>query len=338
MDFSFGIISYNSQDTIIETLESIRYQVENYGRMHTSYLIICDDCSQDDTIVIIKKWLEGYENLFQEVKLLQTEKNSGICIKYRLMVENISTEHFIPLAGDDLICSENVYDKMATLNEDEVRIYFPISFSGSEININPFELEQHLYYLKKKHTNKRDLQCLETLRPYSSVDVCLLKRHYSKECLNYICNYKNLEDDTSLYYIFKNNKKVKLNFLMEPLVLYRRSEKSLTRVVNSSSQLAFLDDLYKFKKNLFKSECNFFVKIFLLMISWDCFLMKHRFDASKCIDRKIMKFLRNFISRRTRKMKDYRGCLDLYYQKVREQNNYLAEIQKSAKEFLINKT
>lgn len=37
MDFLFGIISYNSQDTIIETLESIRYQVENYGRMHTSY-------------------------------------------------------------------------------------------------------------------------------------------------------------------------------------------------------------------------------------------------------------------------------------------------------------
>lgn len=337
MDFSFGIISYNSQDTIIETLESIRYQVENYGRIHTSYLVICDDCSQDNTVLIIKKWLEDYGGIFKEVKLLQTEENSGICVNYRLMVENISTEHFIPLAGDDLICSENVYDKIADIKENEIRTYFPLSFCDSVILDNNFDMKQHLFFSKFKHTNKKDLKCLIILRPYISPDICFLKRHYSKECMDFICNYTNFEDDTSLYFILKNNKKIKFKFVNEPLVLYRRSEKSITKVVGSASQILFLDDLYIFKKYMFKHEKNIFVKSFLLMMVWECFLMKHRFSASKCLNRKIKKLIQNYIVKRARKMNNYNEYMDLCNEKIQQQSVYLEEIQKSAKEFIKNK-
>ena len=32
MDFSFGVMTYNSSDYVLETLESIKYQVLNYGK------------------------------------------------------------------------------------------------------------------------------------------------------------------------------------------------------------------------------------------------------------------------------------------------------------------
>lgn len=334
MEFSYGIVTYNSQNTIIETLESIRYQVAKYGGLHKNYLIISDDCSSDDTLDLVAKWIEKYGHIFDKISVEKTVENGGLCRNYAQMFEYISTNHFIQLAGDDLISSENVYDKLSTLDENELRVHLIVDFSDSAVWNKPENMIKQLYYSKYKHTNKRDIVLLETLSPYASVEIVFLKQHYTKECMEYIKNYRNFEDDTSFYYVLRNNKDVKFRFVMTPIVLYRREEKSLTKMVDTSSQIAFLDDLYRYRKETFRKEKNIFVKIYLYMMLWDNFLMKHRFDASRCIDRKIKKAIEQIQNKKIQKDSQLMEYLENYKRIIARENEHLKLIQKNAMIFL----
>lgn len=334
MEFSYGIVTYNSQTTIIETLESIRYQVTKYGGMHKNYLIISDDCSSDDTLVLVDRWIEKYGYIFEKISVEKTLKNSGLCRNYAKMIENICTNHFIQLSGDDVISSENVYETVGLVHQNELQVHLTLEFSDSTVWNKPENMKKQLYYSKYKHTNKRDITLLETLSPYASVEIVFLKQHYTKECMEYIKNYRNFEDDTSFYYVLRNNKDVKFRFVMTPLVLYRREENSLTKMIDTASQISFLDDLYKFKKEAFKNENNVFFKVFLWCILWDTFLMKHRFDASKCIDRRIIKYIEQRQSKKVQKDSQLTEYLENYKRIVERENEYLNLIQNNAMIFL----
>ena len=73
--FTFVTITYNHEKYIIEHLESIRYQIENFSEGKKMNLIISDDGSMDDTMLFAQKWVERNRFLFSEVELLTSEKN-----------------------------------------------------------------------------------------------------------------------------------------------------------------------------------------------------------------------------------------------------------------------
>ena len=335
-EFTFGIVTYNSERTVVETLESIKYQIEHFGNGIVSYLVLSDDCSTDRTLYIVREWLKNNNTLFRETSILTATYNSGLCVNYAQMVCHIKTEHFIQIAGDDLISSENIYEKLSTLGENELRVHLTLKFCGTSISNDPKDLRRQLFYSKYKHTNRRDIVLLETLSPYSTVEICLFKKHYSDACMEYIKNYRNFEDDTSLYYVLKNNQDVTFRFVMTPIILYRREEKSLTKMVDTTSQIAFLDDLYRFRKETFKREKNIFVKILLGLMLWDNFLMKHRFDASKCLDRKIKRLIEQRNDINIKKNKELSEYLAMYNKTIKRETDYLKEIQNYAIDFLKN--
>ena len=65
---SVCVITYNSSKYVLETLESIRMQ--SYQNIE---LIICDDCSKDDTVEICKRWIQSYSARFINVLLIEAE-------------------------------------------------------------------------------------------------------------------------------------------------------------------------------------------------------------------------------------------------------------------------
>ena len=71
--FGFITITYNHEKYIIEHLESIKFQIESYS-LNEVTLLVCDDCSTDNTIELISKWTSKYEWLFKDIQIIRSDK------------------------------------------------------------------------------------------------------------------------------------------------------------------------------------------------------------------------------------------------------------------------
>lgn len=95
---SVVVITYNSAKTVIETLDSIKAQT--YRNLE---LIISDDCSKDDTIDLVSKWLDDNKTLFVNAQLVTTDKNTGVAGNINRGVYKSHGEWIKSIAGDDLL-------------------------------------------------------------------------------------------------------------------------------------------------------------------------------------------------------------------------------------------
>ena len=332
-EFTFGVLTYNSEPTVIETLESIKYQIENHGYGIKFYLIISDDCSEDNTVYLVNKWVIKNKKFFDDVKILSTSVNSGVCVNYALLINSIQTEFFIQIAGDDLICSSNIFESMSDIGPNEIRIHMPILYNGEQVAISDDDIARQLFYKDYKHSNKKDIHILETVIPYCSAEITFRKKNYTLDCMEYIKQFRNFEDDTSLYYILCNNKEAVFSFCMQPLIIYRRSGDSLTTSVDSASQIIFLDDLYRFRRYTLKNEKHLPTKLFIALSVWHYFLMKHRFNASKTLYKKIKCHIdkkRIGLGKENPKFINYKRKMELF---IQDEEQYLKQLKANSKDF-----
>lgn len=147
MEFTFGIVTYNSSLYIIDLLESIRYQVENYANNDiTNYLVIGDDCSTDNTIYCVETWINKYKHLFKECKIVKTDKNSGVVENYSNLVRNIHTDYFKTIAGDDLFASRSIYDCAKVAQNGNMNIYAPIRIRENKTYLEESDYLNTFYY------------------------------------------------------------------------------------------------------------------------------------------------------------------------------------------------
>ena len=108
--FTFGILSYNQEKYILETLESIKYQKIQYGEAIAVSLIITDDASKDGTVQVIKKWIEKNGSYFAETELIANEKNRGTVANFCTILSKVNPEEGLKvIAGDDLIAHKNLF-------------------------------------------------------------------------------------------------------------------------------------------------------------------------------------------------------------------------------------
>lgn len=97
---SIAVFSYNSESTIIETLNSLLKQ--DYGSQYIE-LIFGDDGSKDNTQIIINDWLAIHKNSFYNTILNLSNINKGIVSNFNSTCQ-LSTSNWIkPIAADDLL-------------------------------------------------------------------------------------------------------------------------------------------------------------------------------------------------------------------------------------------
>lgn len=104
---SVPVITYNSAQTIIETLESIKAQT--YPNIE---LIISDDCSTDNTVEICREWLEKNKGRFAKTELLTVEKNTGVAGNCNRAAAACTGEWKKGIAGDDIMMPNCIHDCM----------------------------------------------------------------------------------------------------------------------------------------------------------------------------------------------------------------------------------
>ncbi len=87
-------LCYNHSDFVIESLQSVINQ--SYKNIE---LIIVDDCSNDNSVAVIKKWLKN----FSEIQFIANDKNLGNTKAFNKAVQFAKGEYIIDLAADDIL-------------------------------------------------------------------------------------------------------------------------------------------------------------------------------------------------------------------------------------------
>ncbi|HEY1023901.1 MAG TPA: glycosyltransferase family 2 protein [Sphingobacteriaceae bacterium] len=98
---SIVVITYNSAEYVLETLESTKAQT--YQNIE---LIISDDASADKTVQLCEKWLTTNQSRFTRVQLLKSKKNSGVSANCNRGLYASKGEWIKFIAGDDILLDE----------------------------------------------------------------------------------------------------------------------------------------------------------------------------------------------------------------------------------------
>lgn len=100
---SVCVMTYNSSPYIIETLNSIKYQI--YSNLE---LIITDDSSKDDTLKIVRAWVNENSSHFINVVIVDSPINTGVAANLNRGVKASKGEWIKTIAGDDLLRNDAI--------------------------------------------------------------------------------------------------------------------------------------------------------------------------------------------------------------------------------------
>lgn len=117
------VITYNSANFVLETLESIADQT--YKNIE---LIISDDCSSDNTLELCQNWIDSHYDRFINTKILSVQKNGGIPANCNRGLKAANGEWIKFIAGDDILMPHAVHDYMqfASAHHDCELIHSPV--------------------------------------------------------------------------------------------------------------------------------------------------------------------------------------------------------------------
>ncbi len=111
------VITYNSCSTVLDTLESIKRQT--YQNIE---LIVSDDCSCDNTVTVVKKWLKRNNKFFYNVKLLVARNNHGVVKNCNIGVVHASGEYIQIIAGDDVLLDNAIEIKYNYAKQNDLEL------------------------------------------------------------------------------------------------------------------------------------------------------------------------------------------------------------------------
>lgn len=303
--FSFCVLAYNHEDFILEHLESIRYQIENYGNNRNVFLILNDDASSDGTRSLISDWLLSYSDVFAGVKRIFNKANIGTAKSVVNIVRSLETENFKLTAADDVYSFENIFDVMCCSRKVAVCSGVPFRIIGGELKGFDFYALSIIATYKvyqSKSLNVRS-RCIGAYNaPNALYKYSLIK---NPEVMEFLSGFEVVEDWAINVAIAELDKSAV--YELEPVVLvyYRRTVSSTYIVANNSfvaDQLKMFDHLVsteskrlnilalKIRRYMFMSD-SLFVKRLLNVALWSF--------ALKCVLRivPISIFSRNMLSK-----------------------------------------
>ncbi len=129
--FTFVVTCYNQAEVVPYALESIKYQIRQFGNGEKFQLIITDDGSEDHSCEVMEKWLEENQALFERVNRLFRKKNAGICQNYVDALRAVDGERFVVLNGDDLLAPYDLFAVTAKLEEYDIVCTAFLKFTGN---------------------------------------------------------------------------------------------------------------------------------------------------------------------------------------------------------------
>ncbi|WP_285269936.1 glycosyltransferase [Kaistella rhinocerotis] len=140
---SICVISYNSSEFVLETLESAKRQSYEYIE-----LIISDDGSEDHTVELCDQWLKNNGACFHSTELITVPKNTGIPANCNRAVKSAKGKWIKLIAADDILLENCVRDNLEYMQRNaETKILFSamqpfVDENGKREFLEPVQLSQ----------------------------------------------------------------------------------------------------------------------------------------------------------------------------------------------------
>lgn len=107
------IITYNSADFVLETLNSVKDQ--SHQNME---LIISDDASSDSTVELCKNWLQENSGFFLRTQLITVDQNTGIPANCNRALKATHGKWIKLIAGDDILLKDCIADNIKYIRKN----------------------------------------------------------------------------------------------------------------------------------------------------------------------------------------------------------------------------
>ena len=125
------VITYNSQSTIIETLESISTQTYN-----NIEIVVSDDCSTDNTVEVVNNWISE-SNIKLPIKIIKSDYNTGIAANCNRGIRAAGGKFVKIIAGDDYLsdCAVEVYYREQIKADRKTILQSRVVFFNKDVEI-----------------------------------------------------------------------------------------------------------------------------------------------------------------------------------------------------------
>jgi len=299
---SIIVISYNSSKYILNTLESIKEQT--YRNIE---LIISDDCSTDNTVVVCQRFIEENQSVefIRDAKIVSTEKNSGITPNYNNGLKHAQGKWIKYIAGDDLLTSDCIQTYVETAENSEDKLFVAGTYPFNEKESFPARIPD------TKRLNGDVLKQFRSLVKYGTFiegPTIFVEKEMLTLLGGFSEKYPFIEDFPLFFKFILNGYRIHL--IEKPLIWYREYAESVSQSDNRFAKS--LNDHYKdiIYPNLLKNK----MYLFYYHTSIIFFIEKHSRDNtiwSKSFSRYLVKFASpiawcDFYRKKIKKQKIYR--------------------------------
>lgn len=220
------MLSYNSEHTILETLDSIIKQT--YKNIE---VIISDDASTDNTLLVLNEWMKSNSIMSTPVKIFQNKANLGISANINRAVKRSNGEWIKLIAADDLLsyyCIEE-YIKYIGVNDADV-VFSPIMRFGCTVSKKRIYFSNMPFFDRKKMSCEDQYNFLLKFSPVPAPSIFISRKSIDNvggcdESFPFL-------DDVPLYLRLCKYGYF-LHYLDKPLTFYRYNENSITKQKNN---------------------------------------------------------------------------------------------------------
>ena len=220
---SIVVITYNAEHTIDKALDSVAAQT--YQRLE---LIVTDDCSTDDTLDVVSRWMSKHTQRFERALLVKAPYNTGVTANVNRGIKSIKGEYFSTLAGDDEWYPKKIEEEYDFLKANGYEMVFSkVNVSGTNVasvqNLNNY-CEEGYRSIEGGYEKQRELILQRNIVAGPSWGVRTKASYERMKGFNE--DYPFLDDYPYLYkYIMQGNE---IHLLGKVLAKYNLKEKNLS--------------------------------------------------------------------------------------------------------------
>lgn len=240
---SIVVVTYNSSKTIIETLNSIKYQTYKLSNIE---LVITDDASTDKTILIINEWLELNGREFYKAILLDNARNEGVSSNINKAWRLCSGTWVKSIAGDDLLFPNCIESNVNFVkNNLNTKILFSnVKVFTCDIADQLKDLSHDNVFFKLSSSQQHNALLYENklIAPSAFISrQLLIDVDYADE------KYCMIEDYPLWMKISQSGERF---FLLNEFTVYYRYDESLSNQISKIGNVKYFESMYDFKKDI----------------------------------------------------------------------------------------